>query len=383
MEDMRVRYESFGGIIALDNPAATVYVDQEYMQGLGYADSPLWNRESPCLSAPVTAHFALTNRCPLSCRTCYNAAGALSSPELTTEEAKQVLDTLAAMRVFTVAFGGGEPLARDDIFELAEHARQRGIVPTLTTNGFYIDRRIARRCRVFSHIHVSLDGVGKTYQAVRGVDGFEHAARALKLLTRTGISVGVNCVVSRANFDHLEDLVRFITSLGVRDVIFLRLKPAGRAQSVYESLRLTPQQRMQFYPYLKTLTHRYKLLCHCDCAMMPFVYCHHPDEEALRLFAGEGCVGANEIIEILPHGGVKACSFAAETTGRADDLPHLWSTDYAFERFRCWTRSAPEPCRTCRYLELCRGGCHAVAEALTGLFNAPDPECPFVEERKT
>jgi radical SAM protein with 4Fe4S-binding SPASM domain len=383
MKGIRARYESFGGIIALDNPAATVYVDQEYMQGLGYADSPLWQREHPYLSAPLTAHFAITHRCPMSCRTCYTATGALSSPELTTDGAKLVLDTLAAMQVFSIAFGGGEPLARDDLFELAAYARQRGIVPTLTTNGYYINRHTAHRCRIFSHIHVSLDGVGAQYQAVRGVDGFEHAARALKLLTRNGISVGVNCVVSRANFNHLEDLVRFVTKLGVRDVIFLRLKPGGRAQSVYESLRLTPQQRMQFYTYLKTLTHHYSLHCHVDCAMMPFVYWHHPDEEALRLFAGEGCVGANEIIEILPHGEVKACSFATTTVGEADNLPHIWSTAHAFERFRYWIHTSPEPCRSCRYLQLCRGGCHAVAETLTGDLNAPDPECLFVEERRT
>jgi len=380
---MRARYEPFGGIIALKKPAATVYVDQEYMQGLGFADSPLWHVRRAHLSAPITAHFAVTHRCPMGCRTCYNAAGIASSCELPTTEAKGVLDVLAQMQVFTVAFGGGEPLAREDLFELAEYARQRAIVPTLTTNGFYIDRQTARRCRVFSHIHVSLDGIGEQYQAVRGADGFEHAARALTLLTKYGIAVGVNCVVCRTNFDHLEELVRFTTRLGVRDVIFLRLKPAGRAQSVYESLRLTPQQRMQFYPYLTELTLRYDLYCHCDCAMMPFIYWHHPDEETLRLFAGEGCVGANEIIEILPDGRIKACSFATKTAGRADDLPQVWNTGHAFEQFRRWTQTAPEPCRSCRYLQLCRGGCHAVAEALTGTFDAPDPECPFVEERRT
>jgi len=282
------------------------------------------------------------------------------------------------MQVFTVAFGGGEPLARPDLFELADYARQRAIVPTLTTNGFYVDRKTAQRCRIFSHVHVSLDGVDKGYQAVRGVDGFEYAARALKLLARSKVSVGVNCVVSRANYDYLEDLVRFVVGFGVRDVIFLRLKPGGRAESSYQALRLTSEQRTQFYPYLKELTHRYGLHSHVDCAMMPFIYWHHPDEETLRLFAAEGCVGANEIIEVLPNGEVKACSFAAGTVGRAIDLPQLWNSEYFFGRFRNWMQRVPEPCRLCKYLELCRGGCHAVAEALGEGPNAGDPECPFV-----
>jgi radical SAM protein with 4Fe4S-binding SPASM domain len=59
-------------------------------------------------------------------------------------------------------------------------------------------------------------------------------------------------------------------------------------------------------------------------------------------------------------------------------MPDFWHSAACFAQYRHWTRSAPEPCRPCRYLELCRGGCHAVSAALTGDFNAPDPECPFV-----
>ena len=277
---MRTRYEFFGGIVALDKPASTVYVDQTFMQELGYADSPLWRSDTSHLSAPVTAHFAVTNQCSMGCRTCYNASNAAVSEELSTAEAKRVLDVLAEMQVFTVAFGGGEPLARFDLFELARYARQQGIAPTLTTNGSYIDAETARRCRVFSHVHVSLDGVGEVYKAVRGADGFEHAARALKMLTRNGVSVGVNCVVCRANFDHLEELVRFVLDCRVRDLIFLRLKPGGRAESSYESLRLTPEQRRAFYPLMKELTLCYRIHSHVDCAMMPFIYWHHPHKDS-------------------------------------------------------------------------------------------------------
>ena len=375
---MRVRYESFGGILVLDRPAATVYVGRAIMRGLGYFGSPLWQDPVRHLSAPTTAHFAVTHRCPMRCRTCYNQAGAETPGGLGTTEAKRVLDVLAAMKVFTVAFGGGEPLARPDSFELAQYARERGLTPTMTTNGFYVDPDTAPRCRVFDHIHVSLDGVGETYRAVRGVDGFEHAARAIGLLRNNRISVGVNCVVSRANFDQLDDLARHLDRCGVKDIIFLRLKPVGRALSDYATLRLTSDQIRDFYPRLVDLTRRYKLRSHVDCAMMPFVYCHKPNSRKLRFVGGEGCIGANEIIELSPDGQVNGCSFSQGSSGKALQLPEYWNTAPAFERFRDWDEHATEPCRSCSYLDLCHGGCHAVAEALVGDFYAPDPECPII-----
>jgi MoaA/NifB/PqqE/SkfB family radical SAM enzyme len=168
---MRLRYETFGGIIAIDDLPATVYVDRAYMRELGCTDSPLWRRPSAHLSAPITAHFAITRRCPMGCQTRSNSSGSTSSEEPSTTEAKEVLNALAKMRVFTVAFGGGEPLARSDIFEPAAHARTRDLTPTMTTNGSFVDAATARRCRVFGCVHSSLEGVHKTCLAARGADG--------------------------------------------------------------------------------------------------------------------------------------------------------------------------------------------------------------------
>jgi len=316
----------------------------------------------------------------MGCRTCYNASGAAGPDELTTQEAKRVLDVLAEMQVFTVAFGGGEPLARPDIFDLAEHARGRNITPTLTTSGYYVNEHVAERCRVFGHIHVSLDGVGETYDAVRGTNGFPYAARAIELLVRAGNSVGINVVVCRANYDYLEELARFLVERGVDDLIFLRLKPGGRAHQWYPNLRLTPEQVRGLFPLIKHLTRRYRLRPHVDCAMMPFVYWHRPNRKVLEPWSGEGCVGAGEIIEIDPAGSVRACSFAAAAACRVTDLPVEWHRAEPFRELRSWTERAPEPCRSCGYLDLCRGGCRALAHALTGDPDAPDPECPFVVE---
>ena len=111
---------------------------------------------------------------------------------------------------------------------------------------------------------------------------------------------------------------------------------------------------------------------------LPLLYYHQPGLKRLRLTCGEGCRGGNEIIEVSPTGQVHACSFAAGSAGDARQLAETWHTAPHLQRFRQPAAAASEPCRSCSYLELCRGGCHAIAEELAGDFDAPDPECPFV-----
>jgi hypothetical protein len=189
----RSRYEAFGGILALNRPAATVYVHQAYMRELGYAGSPLWASGQTYLSAPVTAHFAVTHRCPLGCRTCYNASGAARPDELSTDEAKAVLDTLAGMGVFTMAFGGGEPLARPDLFELAQSKGNypmngsvdgMGAISSSASSWLYknIGTILPNGCTINGRIIQSAEGFPNLRH--QSFQGFELGRKAVTIRTR-------------------------------------------------------------------------------------------------------------------------------------------------------------------------------------------------------
>lgn len=79
---MKVRYESFGGIIRIEEPPATIYVDKTYIKELGYTKSDLWDKNSRFLSTPIDVHFALINECPLGCKHCYKSSGKEGKKEL-------------------------------------------------------------------------------------------------------------------------------------------------------------------------------------------------------------------------------------------------------------------------------------------------------------
>ena len=250
----KFRYESFGGIIQLQKPSALVFVDQDYMRGLGYPESPLWKKkDSQVLSAPTEVHFALTRQCSVGCRMCYmNSTPDVSGAgEMGREGAFSVLAKLARMKVFHVALGGGESAELPWLFEAGHIARGLGLVPNLTTNGFCVTEDSAPEFRIFGQANISIDGVGEHYSIHRKVPGFEGAVRGLELLKKNKVRHGINCIVSRHNYDYLEEVFALGARLGIRQLELLRLKPVGRAAgdpASYANDDLSDEQAWDFFP---------------------------------------------------------------------------------------------------------------------------------------
>jgi radical SAM protein with 4Fe4S-binding SPASM domain len=129
---------------------------------------------------------------------------------------------------------------------------------------------------------------------------------------------------------------------------------------------------------ITALARRYRMRVRLDCSFMPMVFAHGPDPERMDRFAITGCLGGEMLMGIGPDGSVNACSFTHPEPWDIRDLSGWWPGEQAFAPFRSWHDSAPEPCGSCRYLDLCRGGCHVVAEAVHGAAGRPDPGCPIV-----
>jgi radical SAM protein with 4Fe4S-binding SPASM domain len=377
----RARAERFGGIVELERPRALLHVDRELMRELGQPESPLWSSsdEPGPLSAPTEVHVVLSRRCAAGCKGCYVDATPQGAA-LSYAEACAILDELAAMKVFHVALGGGEALELDYLFAVAAHARKVGIVPNLTTSGLGLDEAAARRCEVFGQINVSVDGVGAAYERARGFDGYRHAERALRNLRAVKREVGVNCVVSRSSFDELSEVARLVKRLDLNELELLRFKPVGRGAQLDEEL--TPEQGKRIYPLARRLMWRHRIRVKLDCSFAPMVFWHKPSARAAAFFGVQGCVGGDVLAAVAPEGQLMGCSFAGRPEADArvkGAMAAAWPG--GFGEFRDFVKQAPEPCASCSYLALCRGGCRAVAQA-HGPFMAPDPGCPKVQEHK-
>ena len=380
---MKHRYENFGGIISSETPPFLAFVDREFMRELGLNETPLWDSADESvglLSAPVEVHFAITNRCPGQCPHCYMNAGEPDPGEMNTSEFKAALQQLSEQGVFHVALGGGEALTRPDLFEAAEFARRCGLVPNLTISGQLLDADIARRMTVFGQVNLSLDGLGALSAVFRGRDTFDMVDRAIDLLVAAGVPTGINCVVGRPNFDGIPELFAYARTKGLNELEFLRLKPAGRARDVYASERTTHEQNVRLVPMLLELSKQHSVRAKIDCSFVPMLCFHKPSCEVLETLGTYGCEAGNVLLGVRSNGAVAGCSFLPETGLKVQDLSREWKTSPALQEFRTWTDRAAEPCKSCEYLALCKGGCHAVAAFVTGDMAAPDPDCPLVVE---
>jgi radical SAM protein with 4Fe4S-binding SPASM domain len=375
---MKLRPEWFGGLVSLERPRAIVDVNRAFARLLGLQDSPRWRGRDPgTLSAPTEVHVVLSKRCSAGCTHCYVDATPKGAA-LSLEQAKQSLDALALHGVFHVALGGGEAMDLDYLFEVAAYARKVGILPNLTTAGLNMTPALARRCAVFGQINVSIDGVGEAYRKARGFDGYDLAVKALRLLREVKREVGINCVVSRSSFPELDRVVALARQLDLSEVELLRFKPAGRGREGFEDEDLTFDQATRMFPKAQWLMLRHRMRIKLDCSFAPMVFWHKPPRAVAKFFGVVGCEGGNILASVMPDGGLVGCSFGGPTEASIFDAEATAKAfQTGFQAFRGYVAQAPEPCRSCEYLTLCKGGCRVVSAA-KGDWHQPDPGCPRV-----
>jgi radical SAM protein with 4Fe4S-binding SPASM domain len=373
---VKVRYEVWGAWVRTENPPALVALDRSGALALGLDGKDTWLLES-APSAPLEVHVAVTSRCGVGCEGCYLDATP-SGAHVPLRDLLSTIDAIADAGVFTIALGGGEPILRDDLDILARHAKSRGLTCVLTTSGVGLTREKARTLRELAQINVSYDGVGETYSAVRGTNAAKQAEKAIEMLIFGGNVVGVNIVLTRVSFAHLEETLDRAQELGAVEAQLLRYKPAGRAARIdYLDKRLTAEQACALAPFLRSYVARpSRLRVRIDCALVPFLSADRELDPARLVRLGVlGCEAGAKLAAVRSDGRIAPCSFAAasETTDFSGA-----ASDTAIARFRDYV--AAEPCASCALKVACRGGCKVVTGFLHPETNgfAPDPECPRV-----
>ena len=190
---------------------------------------------------PFIIFWELTRACMLACRHCRAKAQRKRHPdELTTDEVFSTINQLAefGQPYPLIVFTGGDPLMRGDIFEIVEHATQKGFRTAIAFSGTKLatKRRLEKlKDAGIARIAISLDGSNpEIHDYFRGVSGtFETSLEILRAARELEISTQINTTVSTYNLLDLPNIMRIGLENGVVlwDVFFI--VPTGRAKTEY------------------------------------------------------------------------------------------------------------------------------------------------------
>ncbi len=323
------------------------------------------------LDAPICLTWELTYACNLQCVHCLSSSGQRDDRELSTAEAKRVLDELRDLQVFYINIGGGEPMVRRDFFELLEYAIGNGIGVKFSTNGAFIDVEKARRLAALDYldIQISLDGVdAETNDAVRGEGSYALARRAMDNLRDAGFGpFKISVVVTRHNVPQLDAFKALADSYGAQ-LRITRLRPSGRGADTWHELHPTNAQQREIYEWL---------LAHGENVLTGDSFFHL---NALGdSLPGLNMCGAGRVVCLIdPIGDVYACPFVIHDEFRAGNIRDegfsaIWKSSDLFTSLR--EPQSAGACASCGSFDACQGGCMA-AKFFTGLpLDGPDPEC--------
>jgi mycofactocin radical SAM maturase len=324
------------------------------------------------LDAPICLTWELTYACNLQCVHCLSSSGQRDERELTTAEAKAVLDQLRELQVFYINIGGGEPMVRRDFFELVEYSVASGIGVKFSTNGAFIDEEKARRLAAMDYldIQISLDGVdAATNDAVRGAGSYDMAIRAMDNLAAANFGpFKISVVVTRHNVSQLDEFKALADKYGAQ-LRITRLRPSGRGVDSWDDLHPTNAQQREIYDWLTA---------HGENVLTGDSFFHL---NALGpSLPGLNMCGAGRVVCLIdPIGDVYACPFVIHDEFRAGNVrdeggfAKVWKQSDLFTELR--EPQSAGACASCGAFDACQGGCMA-AKFFTGLpLDGPDPEC--------
>lgn len=318
-----------------------------------------------------------TNACNMYCDHCYREAGCKADEELSTAEAKTLLEQIARAGFKIMIFSGGEPLLRQDIAELTAYASQLGLRPVFGTNGTLITPELARELKAAGAMGmgISLDSMDREkHDAFRKFPhAWEGAVRGMRNCRAAGLPFQIHTTVMEWNNHELEALTDFAVAEGAVAHHFFFLVPTGRAKTIEaESLRAEA--------YEETLTRIMKKQQEVDIELKPTCapqFLRIADQMGIRTRFRRGCLAGTAYCIISPRGRVQPCAYLNIELGDVRETPfdEIWKNSGVLNRLRTMEYSGG--CGSCRYRRAC-GGCRARAAYYhEGDYMAEEPWCLY------
>jgi len=344
----------------------------------------------------IVVIWNLTNRCNLACPHCYaHATSKGLAHELSTREAKKVIDDLVRQKVLVLILSGGEPILRKDLYELAAYAKEKGITCALSTNGTLINKSHVRKILKsgIRYVGISIDGIGENHDRFRGKQGaYTASLKAIRLCRDAGIKIGLRLSLTAHTARELplifdlfekEKLVKlYLSHMNYSDkaVKHVALKPVKTRESMRFVIRKAAE-------YLNDGSFSREIVTGNNDADGPFLYLSMQRQDVgnaksiYKRLSKAGCNSSgSRLANIDSLGEVHPDPFCRNVTlGNVKQKPfsEIWSAPEHPLAVSLRERKKPfnGRCGNCRFINLCGGNSRARAFAHYDDWWGSDPMC--------
>jgi radical SAM protein with 4Fe4S-binding SPASM domain len=345
--------EAFGLLLKCSGEDGCEVHDEEFLgycldEGILRAEKPGKLISSPQGKSPEPSlrylELQITTKCNLRCRHCF--LGPAGKTELSIERIAAVLDEFQRMQGLRVLITGGEPLLYSYFSRLNDLLPGYALRKVLFTNGTLLGRELLMGLNV-EEIQVSMDGLEKAHDALRGKGTFKKTMQSIEKALSEGYEVSVSTMVHAGNLGDFQEMERLFTGLGVRDWSVDVPCEAGNLKENPE-FRVSPEEAGR-------------------CLEFGF---------GAGLHGGSGESGfscGHHLMSVMADGSCAKCAFYyKDPAGRIEE-----------GLVRCWERIEHIPLKDlecdCEYLESCRGGCRYRAETLGSPLGKDLYRCRFYD----
>jgi len=386
---------------------------------------------SPSFPPPRLIFWETTAGCNLACIHCrrITVANQLLPQDLSTAEAFRLIDQVAAFARPIFILSGGEPLFRPDIFDIARHASDAGLIVALATNGTLIDAGVARRIRESGvrRVSISFDGAdAATHDIFRGPGAFDKALAGMEHLRRVGVPYQINTTVARHNVHQMEQTLALAKEMEAQALHLFLLVPVGCGVEIADDQQITPVEYEAVLNWMYDAEMAGGMELKATCAPHYFrivrqrqaeerrqgIFRERPASHHRQQHAGghghghpgghpgsagngneaarqamsamtKGCLAGTGVCFVSHRGEVFPCGYLPLEAGniRRQPFQEIWEQSPLFADLRDPDLLGGK-CGLCEFKRVC-GGCRARAYGMTLEYLGEEPFCTYVPDRVT
>jgi radical SAM protein with 4Fe4S-binding SPASM domain len=320
----------------------------------------------------------LTQRCNHACQHCYNVwklGSAYPQGELDTPGWKRLILKLKEERDCpSIILSGGEPLVRDDFFDILGFIHSLDIAVILITNGSLLDGGKIRRCLELGVATFELPLLSfrrEVHNDLSGAISFDRVVNAIIDIKRAGGRIVSVFVATAKNVGDFRETMELAFALSVDGIMLNRFNAGGAAVRILKDLTPSLAEVKATLYAAQELSNKYALSVSCAIPMQPCLFNFQDYPDLGRGFCSAGTDRAYYTFD--PLGNLRPCNHSSIILGNFLEEP--FTALLGKEEMRRFIGAHPPFCAPCPKKSECQGGCKAAAQVCYG---TPLEQEPFL-----